>query len=500
MKCKRNLPAFLTRAIVPGIGLLSFHLLIAGSALAASHADLTTYEGSKTCNECHFDKAKEVHGSAHYQWKGRTPEVPDLAIAGKLGQTNDFCTYPNINWLFKVQNVEGQLQDAGCASCHVGLGAKPTRDATQTQLENIDCLICHSDLYKRKIEVVNGVTRFVPDPTVDIQQVFAGIQMPSKATCLKCHAKAGGGDGLKQGDMSLSLADPPNTLDVHMSANGVGLGCLDCHTAEKHRIAGRGNDLRETDRLNAEVSCANCHGIAPHGEHDIDKHTNRVDCVVCHVPEYGRALPTETLRDHSQAQIDPLKKLYEPARTLASNIVPKYKFWNRMSSFYKFGDPISVGKDGHVLLAGPLGNITDPDAKIYAFKHHQANLAHDPVTMRLLPVKSRVYWQTGNVQEAFTVGANQVGWTLENGVDFLISDRYLSLHHTVAPAENALACGACHGGDRIDFAALGYTPKTQREGGPLCASCHKLKNADFTKLHKVHVDDKSISCGLCHNF
>ncbi len=62
-----------------------------------------------------------------------------------------------------MTTVNGNQVDGGCAKCHVGLGEKPTSEPVQSQLENIDCLICHSDTYKRKVEMVDGSFRFVPD-------------------------------------------------------------------------------------------------------------------------------------------------------------------------------------------------------------------------------------------------------------------------------------------------------------------------------------------------
>ena len=67
--------------------LLGAWLMVTGYGLfspALAHQTLTTYEGSKTCNQCHADKAVEVFGSGHYQseapprefrtWPARWPE------------------------------------------------------------------------------------------------------------------------------------------------------------------------------------------------------------------------------------------------------------------------------------------------------------------------------------------------------------------------------------------------------------------------------------------
>lgn len=74
----------------------------------------------------------------------------------------------------------------------------------------------------------------------------------------------------------------------------------------------------------------------------------------------------------------------------------------------------------------------------------------------------------------------------------------MGLYHEVAPKEQALSCSSCHGGTRMDFAALGYTPKATRNGVPLCQSCHQQRTASFSELHKEH--DGKFDCSTCHGF
>ena len=124
--------------------------------VTGSHAGrFTAFEGTKTCLTCHLDEATAFHGSVHYQWSGDASESEGLggaAKAGKMGGINDFCIYPDINWLGRLNTVDGRVVDGGCARCHTGLGLKPSPVASQDQLENIDCLICHSPSYKRKLD------------------------------------------------------------------------------------------------------------------------------------------------------------------------------------------------------------------------------------------------------------------------------------------------------------------------------------------------------------
>ncbi len=99
-----------------------------------------TYKGAGTCLECHDDHALDVFDSTHYQWKGIAPDMinqNERLLQGKhAGAVNTYCG-----------NITGNWQ--GCSSCHVGRGRSPRQQPTVGQLENIDCLICHQEAYKR---------------------------------------------------------------------------------------------------------------------------------------------------------------------------------------------------------------------------------------------------------------------------------------------------------------------------------------------------------------
>jgi hypothetical protein len=481
------------------------------SPALADHAPLTTYEGSKTCSttECHPGKALEVHGSVHYQWQGPTPGVPNLGgkIAGKWGSINDFCTYPNINFLFQMTNLVPATVVTGCGACHVGRGLPPSPTATQAQLDNVDCLMCHSDLYKRVGAVLpSGQPGFINDPNMDIAAATAAItKIPSRATCLtRCHVSAGGGPGFKQGDIDPAQIDPPASLDVHMASapGGAGLSCLDCHKVTNHRFAGRGNDIRPTESsVQMDCSTSTCHVAHSHGSADINRHMTRVHCTVCHIPSFARSAKTDVFRDFTKTEVDTTNR-YEPVRTFATNVRPVYSWFNNLSYFYEFGTPITLQSLGRYLLAYPLGDITDSSAKIHPFKLHQARVGYDLGGRRQIPVKSKVLWETGNVDQALRQGAAEVGWNI-SGYSFATAQRYFSLYHEVAPAANALKCIDCHvSTGRLDFKALGYGVKTQNAGKPLCASCHGAphQSLDFYQLHARHVDEESVSCTTCHTF
>jgi hypothetical protein len=418
------------------------------------HHGVTTYEGSKTCNQCHEDKAQQVYKSEHYQWKG------------KLGATNDFCTYPDANWLFEFPAGNTAGTAAGCATCHVGfgdtrppsLGEKFPDTPTQAHLDKIDCLMCHSNTYNHVGKMVNGQPVLLPDEAsqANMITILAGIKKTiSKEACLKCHARAGGGNGIKQGDLDLSMANPPHDLDVHMSSKklgGAGLTCVSCHTTENHKIAGKGSDMRVADTGSpAMKQCATCHGTSPHDSGDLNEHISeaRADCTACHIPTYASGVPTETHRDFTNLVL--INDRWEAVRTEAMNLTPKLLPYDGTSYFYPLGANMEtqVSEDGilRYLIAGPMsvaGGSTS--GKLYPFKVHTAKMAVD-ANNRLIPLNSLELWQNGTI-----VTANlPPGLVIGNPKSFVETVRYLGLYHQVAPKGTAYdACMQCHPGGPPD--------------------------------------------------
>lgn len=436
---------------------------------------LLPYAGAATCLECHPGEVQAFAASNHYLWQG------------KLGAINDFCEYPDINLgPAKLTTVFGTQLDGGCLTCHAGLGERPS----STNAKNADCLVCHAVEYRRTLVNLKAGWRFAPDraampATITIQEE------PARYACLTCHAYAGGGHNNKRGDISSALVNPTPDQDVHM---GNGMTCVDCHTTQSHHIAGRGVDMRIDEGVPMRP-CSDCHNPSQDHNDRLVRHLDKVACQTCHIPAYARAFSTDVLRDFRAAEVNP-RGLYEPVLTRQSNVIPTYAFWNGASGFYNFRQPAAANQ----LMAWPLGNIND--GKLFPFKLHKAIQPQDLVLQAILPVKAGILFQTGNVDQAIRVGAQETGFDLSRGYTFVNTQRLMGIFHEMPSADLALRCADCHDTDaRINFTALGYAPLSTRNGKPLCASCHSAKTQpDFYKLHDKHVGDKKISCNQCHTF
>lgn len=109
-------------------------------AIIPEHTSISSYEGPRTCIQCHETESLNMFSSVHYQWSGMTPYVTN--IAGNAGKGDiGFNTYCGA--VITSRRV-------ACWSCHAGNGKTPSSSLEFKQIQNIDCLMCHSQMYKRK--------------------------------------------------------------------------------------------------------------------------------------------------------------------------------------------------------------------------------------------------------------------------------------------------------------------------------------------------------------
>jgi len=440
------------------------------------------YEGTESCLMCHQDDAEAMLGMGHFKWQGTVAN-----IAGQVGQEfgknqllNNFC--------IAVPTNEGR-----CTQCHVGYGYDD-KNFNFNDPANIDCLVCHdqTDTYAK-----GPKTAGQPVPGIDLNAVARSISVsptPTINNCIDCHAKAGGGDNVKHGDLALNLKNTTRDYDVHMGTDGADMDCVACHGANhepdtgdyNHGIAGMALHSVHEGELK---QCTDCHGgvMAIHrdtpamellepGWHD------RLACQVCHIPAIARHTATKTEWYWEDAGDQDRVPVIDPETGQADynkmkgsfvwekNVRPVLRFSNGMWNRKLIG--VSDSYDSEPIdLASPQGDYSDPDAMIYPFKLMVGTQPVDPNTKTVLVPHlfgtkggPNPYWAKYDWDLALQDGANYTGQNYSGTYAFASTEMLMTVNHEVAPKEDALGYGPspdncidCHVSGNIDFTELGWT-------------------------------------------
>jgi hypothetical protein len=235
----------------------------------------------------------------------------------------------------------------------------------------------------------------------------------------------------------------------------------------------------------------------------VNDHVARVACQTCHIPIYAK-VATETHRDWTSHK-DGIEGPGHPYTQKMADLMPVYRFWNRMSDNALLGDDASpTFNNGAYSTSTPIGNVTD--GKLYPFKY---KTALQPMTTdnRLIALDTHEYLKgSGNIDTAIqkgliAMGEMGMGYTANTPYEWVLTDTCGLLNHGVNPSSQALQCADCHGRiDRIDLQGdPGYQLKADEAS--VCSQCHSRKsNRGFTSVHSRHVDSKNLSCNNCHTF
>lgn len=409
-------------------------------------------EVTRLCLTCHEDAGAQMINTAHFTWLSEPVMVEgrDEPIrTGKANTLNNFCIGVQSNW-------------AGCTRCHTGYGWK-NADFDFTNVENVDCLICH-DQSGGYAKSAAGL----PAENVDLVAAAQSVGIPTRENCGGCHFNGGGGNGVKHGDLDESLYFPPENVDVHMGRYD--FLCTDCHHTTDHQIAGRSISV-SVDNAN-QIACTDCHEPTLHDDQRINLHTDTVACQSCHIPAGALRDPTKMVWDWSTAGQDLPEDPHTYLKIKGSfvyenNFTPNYVWYNGQVDRYLLGDPIDPTTV--TSLNTPGGSIDDPTAKIWPFKIHFARQPYDVVYNYLLQpqtVGAEGYWKTFDWDQALRLGSEAAGLPYSGVYGFAETIMYWPLTHMVVPAERALQCTDCHGeNSRMDWAALGYPGDPMLWGG-----------------------------------
>ncbi|MEN8257875.1 MAG: MopE-related protein, partial [Thermodesulfobacteriota bacterium] len=485
-----------------------------------SHAFITSYEGPSTCIGCHQTAAYDMLDSLHMQWSGPTPDLTNTNgedLGKAVNGINTFCTY-------------AMSSGGACFSCHVRSDGNAPH---APDVNDVDCLMCHNDTYQRMTVTDPDTATTVVDylgnektyvfgeqdadgnysnvPNFDAMpagttmlQLAQNVHLPTRASCLRCHAKAGGGDWTKRGDMGLSTKSPAISEDVHMSPAGADLSCQACHATEGgHKVGGRGIDLRQTEA--AAPTCQSCHGAAPHSDAVVNRHAQgQLSCQVCHIREFGKGGATEMSRDWLAPHFNPAfcngQGGYVGHEVKVANVKPDYTWFDGTSYVYNLGETISPNADGTYTMAKANGEAFDGKSKIVPIKRHLTNTAlHE--SGQIIAPKIMDMFMTGDFDRAVQAGMADQGLT--GNYTMVEADAEMLITHGVDQKSSAPTCSECHDGSgqtpdgskMVPFGALGYQTFPTSN---ICSLCHSSKSEGWEAMHNRHDGIGALDCASCH--
>ncbi len=444
------------------------------------------YEGTESCMDCHGKIGDDLLTTGHFKWEGVSANIKGFEgdIHGKKDILNNFC--------IAIPTNEGR-----CTQCHIGYDYK---DANYDfgNPDSVDCLVCHdqTNTYAKA-----PTTAGQPDPGVDLSLVAQSVAMnsgvPTIDNCIDCHAKAGGGDNVKHGDLSMSLADTTRDFDVHMGTDGADFECVACHQVKRdndgnmlsHGIGGM--PYHSVDE-GVMKQCDDCHGdrfnihVGTTVENTVTFH-DTLACQVCHIPTFARNTSTKVEWYWAEAgqNIDPIpvdpatgRPTYDKKKgtfVWANDVRPTLRYFNGKYEKFLIGDN-DVFTSLPAVLANPVGEYTDPDAMIYPFKKMIGNQPADANTDKILVPHlfggaggPNAYWGKYDWNLALQDGSDVTGQGYTGAFTFVDTEMYLSVNHEVAPKEMAYGmdghCDDCHFSDQIDWGALSWSGDPILGGG-----------------------------------
>jgi octaheme c-type cytochrome (tetrathionate reductase family) len=432
------------------------------------------------CLACHPETGMDILKTAHWNWRGRTPDILGKEHATAFGLRNAVDNYD----ISLIANP-GQT-----SLFHIGDGQVGENDPAK-----IDCLVCHDTTSNYRRE---------PNPAgLDWAAEAGKAGRPSRFNCGGCHFYGGGGAGVKNGDLSPALIKPGPDDDVHMGK--VDMRCQDCHITRNHQIAGLSFNAPVVEE---RTGCPSCHSEQPHGitgviSRHLDDHVKTVACETCHIPQFARREATQLSVDFSSAGQDRTnvgllsgKPGYDKRygeMTWGRNVVPAYMWFDGNRQTYVLGDKIDPRKP--VVLNAPLGDKHMARARIYPFKVHKAVQPYDTEQKILAAVRFEdALWKDYDWTRAIGLGMKAMGASFSGRYGFVQTEMDTPVHHEVAPAKRSLGCADCHATrnvacarchsnaaglsqpeharkvypevhDRIDFKALGYEGDPAVTGG-----------------------------------
>lgn len=434
---------------LPSVAALIGIALAASTLTAAEHPGKESlaksgYQGSQTCEECHPGTAAAFLKTVHWKHTSKVTNVEGLDPNVEYGMENRIYVMCNgndiVNNLKEIpKNPEtGKTKFAGCNTCHPGNHISDVGSSGPEAEKAVDCLVCHSSDYdfRQRKPFKDDKGRVVMGQDRSSKAALA-ISKPTVKNCMICHEAAGGGVVVKRG---FSFT---KDTDAHAAK---GMVCVDCHRAKNHLMP-TGTDPNNWANDGLLLSCADasCHGLKPHKDADLNRHTARIACQTCHIPRTGGAFAKDfTVWEQGS------DKFYEPTtlKKEANETTPLYAWYNG-----------TVKNTPHFI--GPKGSKEDLKSKITPFKIFQGKAYYCKKTGKLLSMDFAPPMATGDTRAGVASAARTLGMEDPEGVarDAVPGWQtiYFGSNHLVTKTK-ALYCANCHTPNGVlNLRDLGYT-------------------------------------------
>ncbi|GAB5478130.1 MAG: tetrathionate reductase family octaheme c-type cytochrome [Marinobacter nauticus] len=447
------------------------------STTTADHSKFKALQGpfdraedvTAACLTCHTEAGEQIRQTTHWTWLYEHDETGQTL--GKSKVINSFCGMTITN-------------EPRCTSCHVGYGWNDMCEPPPQAENAVDCLVCHDTTGEYwKFPTLAGHPTYIPREwpkgsgkmvqPPDLERIARNVGASGRANCGSCHFHGGGADGVKHGDLDTSLINPPKSLDVHMSPEGLNFGCSDCHTTMGHAVSGSRYQANARDTLGIDVpghtdfsraSCESCHGLAPHDKPKLNDHVDKLACQTCHIPAFARGgVPTKTWWDWSTAgRLDengqPKKQLDDHGHPSylsekgdfrhGENVVPEYAWFDGTVKYTLAGDPLDI-ENPPVAINRVEGSPDDGESRIWPFKVMRGKQPFDTERQTLLATHvfgadDTSLWSNFSWEKALQAASDLSGMPYSGEFSFIETTMHWPITHMVAPAEQAVKCGSCH--------------------------------------------------------
>lgn len=413
----------------------------------------TPQKMTEACLSCHNKRGKEFMQTAHWKWTSPdTLKGGTVLHIGKKNVINNFCIGINTN-------------ERLCSSCHAGFGWED-KSFDFTDQNNVDCIVCHDNTGTYKKTKAGGISS-----KVNLNKVAQNVGPTKSKNCIKCHAKGGGGNNVKHGDLDMDMTDPDictKEIDVHMAKDGANLTCSQCHITSQHDIKGEVPLSNSNTLSHAEnrATCIECHTDKPHDKAILNDHYNKVACQTCHIPEYAKINKTQIDWDWSTAGLRDGEKFKDVAEdgmkksdsghgtaVYGKNLRPEYKWWNGIAGYTTLDTKIDP--TGIVEINPLQGGYDDINSRIYPMKIMRGKQPYDTKNNTFVQLNTfgkkgtGAFWKNFDWQKGIRTGMEYAEKPYSGHYDFVSTQSYWPLNHMVSESNKSLTCIECHSRDGV---------------------------------------------------